>query len=94
MDIKHNIDNMQFDLYSSSGEHIGYIKYDVTSDGDLRAISTKVFPQFEGNGYAAKLLDSLVDYAVSSNKKIIPVCSYVVAAFKKYPDKYAKVMAE
>lgn len=49
----------------------------------ISADSTEVKPKLQGHGVAKELVLALIDYANQKNLKIIPVCSYVVAFFKK-----------
>lgn len=49
----------------------------------ISADSTEVRPELGGQGIAKSLVLALVAYASENNLKIIPVCSYVVAFFKK-----------
>lgn len=53
---------------------------------------TRVPKQFEGQGIAAKLVVEGVEYARKNKRKIVPVCSYVVAQFKRHKD-WADVLA-
>ena len=47
---------------------------------------TKVDEDYTGKGYAKLLLDELVGYAREKKLKIIPLCPYVLAQFKRHPD--------
>lgn len=92
MEIKHDEGKHRFDIFDSAGVHMGEIVYKPGGGDELRATHTEVFAPYEGQGVAGKLLDALVAYAVKNNKKIVPVCSYVVRAFAKNPDKYRAVL--
>lgn len=52
----------------------------------LVADHTFVPNDLRGKGIAAKLVDALVSDAREDGFKIRPVCSYVVAAFRRNPD--------
>lgn len=91
MEIKHTPDESRFDLYDEAGAHVGEIEYKPGDDNTLYATHTEVFPGNEGKGYARLLLDALVAYARKTGAKIVPVCGYVVAQFKRNPEKYADV---
>jgi uncharacterized protein len=52
---------------------------------------TKVSPKAEGKGYAKQMLNAMVDYARKNNLKIIPLCPYVHAQFKRHREEYADV---
>lgn len=92
MEIKHNEEKQRFELYGENGAHMGEIEYKNGGNNDIYATHTEVFPQYEGKGHAATLLDTMVAWAKENNRKIVPICPYVIAAFKKYPDKYAAVI--
>ena len=47
---------------------------------------TIVPPQIGGRGIAAKLVEAIVADARAEGFKVIPQCSYVVAAFDRHPD--------
>jgi predicted GNAT family acetyltransferase len=46
---------------------------------------------FEGRGFAGLLLERLVNYAKESGLKIVPLCPYVNAQFRRHPEKYAEI---
>lgn len=92
MEIIHRKKRRQFQLLDNNHKKIGYIEYEPDENDALCATHTVVFPAHEGQGYAAMLLDALASYAKEENQKIVPVCPYVVAAFKRYPEKYADVI--
>lgn len=55
------------------------------SDGGIIIDHTGVPPAFEGRGIAARLVEYAVADARKNNFKITPVCSYVVAQFRRHP---------
>jgi len=60
-------------------------------DNDLTVYHTEVKPEGEGKGYAKKLLDTMVAYARENNLKVIPICPYVLAQFKRHTDQYTDI---
>lgn len=92
MQIEHDEKAKRFNLMDDDGTKMGEIEYMKGGNNELYATRTEIFPEFEGKGYARYLLDALVEWAVGRESKIIPTCPYVVAAFKKYPEKYAAVI--
>lgn len=60
-------------------------------DKKLTVYHTEVYPEFEGNGFAAILLERLVEYAKQNGLKILPLCPYVNAQFRRHPGQYADV---
>ena len=59
------------------------------SAGNLTVYHTEVATSVEGKGFAKKLLIAMVDYARKNGLKVIPLCPYVHAQFKRHPQEYA-----
>lgn len=57
----------------------------------LTVYHTEVDEAFSGKGFAKLLLEKLVGYARENNLKIIPLCPYVFAQFKRHPAEYLDV---
>lgn len=93
MEIEHQDDKHRFVAKLPDGQSVGHIEYEVDAEGRLVATHTLVSTEQRGQGIGGQLVDALADYARANGKRIVPVCPYVVAAFKKYPDKYREVMA-
>src|SRR5690554_1660331 len=67
-------------------------KMDISiADEKLRVYHTEVDGAYEGLGFAKLLLNQLVSYAREENLRIIPLCPYVLAQFKRHPEEYAHV---
>ncbi|MDQ1161531.1 putative GNAT family acetyltransferase [Chryseobacterium sp. SORGH_AS 447] len=67
-------------------------KMDISVIGDkLTVYHTEVSEEFEGRGFAKILLEKLVGYAREHHLKIVPLCPYVHAQFKRRPDEYSDV---
>jgi predicted GNAT family acetyltransferase len=59
----------------------------VEGDGGTRVADHTLVPrELEGRGIAARLVERLVADARAEGFKILPTCSYVVAAFKRHPE--------
>ena len=61
------------------------------SNGLLTVYHTEVLPRAEGKGLGKQLLVAMVDHARRNEMKIIPLCPYVHAQFKRHPELYADV---
>lgn len=61
------------------------------SENNLTVYHTEVVPEAEGKGLAKQLLTSMVDYTRKHGLKVIPLCPYVHAQFKRHPEEYADV---
>jgi uncharacterized protein len=60
--------------------------FQVREDGVLVIDHTRVPPALEGRGIAGRLMERAIDEAREKGLRIEPVCSYVVAAFRRHPD--------
>lgn len=59
--------------------------------GKLTVYHTEVDDEYAGNGFAKLLLNQLVSYARENDLKIVPLCPYVHAQFKRNPEEYSGV---
>ncbi|WP_100074883.1 GNAT family N-acetyltransferase [Chryseobacterium camelliae] len=67
-------------------------KMDISVIGEkLTVYHTEVSEEYEGRGFAKILLEKLVSYARENNLKIVPLCPYVHAQFKRHPEEYNDV---
>lgn len=60
-------------------------------DKTMIVYHTEVSPKMEGQGIAKQLLERMVEYAKENQLKVVPLCSYVHAQFKRHPDLYESV---
>ncbi|GLQ12025.1 N-acetyltransferase [Devosia yakushimensis] len=56
------------------------------ANGTIIIDHTGVPPEYEGRGIAAKLVHRAIADAREQGFKITPVCSYVVAQFRRHPE--------
>lgn len=56
------------------------------ADGTIIIDHTGVPPEYEGRGIAAKLVNRAIADAREQGFKITPLCSYVVAQFRRHPE--------
>jgi predicted GNAT family acetyltransferase len=61
------------------------------NNGNLTVYHTEVAEELKGKGVASKLLATMVAYARENKLKVIPLCPYVLAQFKRRPDQYADI---
>lgn len=63
-------------------------------EGNRMAIDhTGVPPVYRGQGIAQKLVERGIADARANGVKIVPICSYVAAQFRRHPD-WADVLAD
>jgi uncharacterized protein len=58
---------------------------------NLTVYHTEVADRLKGQGVAGKLLSTMVDYARTYNLKVIALCPYVLAQFKRHPEQYEDI---
>ena len=61
------------------------------SNGELTVYHTEVDEAYAGQGLAKVLLDEMVAYVRANALKVIPLCPYVFAQFKRHPEAYADI---
>lgn len=61
------------------------------SEGNLIVYHTEVTEKLKGQGIGSKLLAEMVSYARKNSLKVVPLCPYVHAQFKKRPDQYEHI---
>ena len=61
------------------------------SDSNVTVYHTEVVPKAEGKGLAKKLLAAMSGYSRKNGLKVIPLCPYVHAQFKRHPEEYADI---
>jgi predicted GNAT family acetyltransferase len=60
-------------------------------DQRLIVYHTEVSEKLRGEGVAAKLLEQMVNYARSHSLKVVPLCPYVLAQFKRHTEQYKDI---
>lgn len=67
-------------------------KMDISIQDDLIVVyHTEVDDEYNGKGFAKLLLKKLVSYARENGMKIVPLCPYVHAQFKRRPEDYQDI---
>lgn len=91
-EVKLNLNEKRHGAFSvtEGAEQMGEMVVGI-SGADLTVYHTEVATRAEGKGYAKKLLNEMVEYARKNNLKVIPLCPYVHAQFKRHPEEYADV---
>lgn len=85
-------DNMVIFQDESTKKDIGYIAYSI-KDSVLFLEHTVVHSDFQGMGYATKLVKEIISYAQNNSLKIKPICSFAISFFashKEYDDVLTK----
>jgi uncharacterized protein len=61
------------------------------NNGNLTIYHTEVADELKGKGVANQLLSTMAAYARENKLKVIPLCPYVLAQFKRHEDQYADI---
>lgn len=78
-------------FYTMDGaEQLGKMVISI-SGKKLTVYHTEVADKAEGKGLAKKMLNTVVDYARKNHLKVVPLCSYVHAQFRRHPDDYVDI---
>ena len=75
---------------SENNERIAKMEFGISGD-KLTVYHTEVEPEDEGEGLAKKLLMYMVTYARQNKLKVIPLCPFVAAQFKRNPKEYEDI---
>lgn len=57
----------------------------------LTVYHTEVQPEAEGQGLGKVLLNEMATYARAHQLKVIPLCTFVAAQFKRHPELYEDI---
>ena len=71
-------------------EQWGEMVFSITGD-ILTVYHTEVSAKAEGTGMAKKLLDAMVAYCRKNSFKVVALCPYVHAAFKRHAEQYIDI---
>jgi len=64
------------------------------SPGRITFLHTEVPPPLEGQGLAAKLVRTALEYAREQKLQVVPLCPYVSSFIRKHPEFHDLVSAE
>lgn len=84
-------DSGEYHAHVAGSDHIGRLTW-VERNGARVAEHTLVPQEIGGRGVAGRLVEAMIADAREQGFKVRPVCSYVVAAFRKHPE-WADVLA-
>ena len=90
------MDEIQFKLHDNgkgafyieeNGEQLATMEIGI-KDNNMTVYHTEVSEKLKGKGVATSLLTTMVDYARKNNLKVIALCPFVSAQFKRHPELY------
>ncbi|WP_066069773.1 GNAT family N-acetyltransferase [Neobacillus soli] len=88
-----NKEDNRFYKHDETGKLLAEVIYEPDGEHQVLLTHTFVDSSLRGQGVAEQLVDCVVAEMKAEGKKIVPVCSFAVALFKRKPDKYKNVIA-
>ncbi len=77
-------------LLKENGEKLAEMVVAIDKE-NLIVYHTEVSPKAEGQGLAKQLLNKMVAHARAQHLKVIPLCPYVHAQFRRHPQEFKDV---
>jgi predicted GNAT family acetyltransferase len=79
-------DNKGYVIAHKDGKRIGMMTYSNTGSGFIIIDHTEVEPEHQGAGVGERLLELLVNKAREESFKIMPLCPFASAMFKRHEE--------
>lgn len=93
MKIIHDEKNSKFYITNGENIEIAELTYSInTIEKTLKLSSTWVEEEYRNQNLATTLTEKFIEFAKLSNLKIIPICSFGKAYFKRYRNKYQDIV--
>lgn len=93
MKIIHDEQNFKFYILDNEDMEVAELLYSIDhSNKSIKLKSTWVEEEYRNQNLATTLTESLVDYAILNDSKIVPICSFGKVFFKRYRDKYKDII--
>ena len=87
MNIQHSNNDKKGEFYYEvEGKKLGLMTYSYAGDDKIIIDHTEVDTSLKGQGVGYKLVEASVNYARENNLKIMPLCPFANAVFKKRND--------
>ncbi len=77
-------------VVEDAGETLAKMEIGI-SGNNMTVYHTEVSDKLKGHGVASQLLSKMVTYARENKLKVIPLCPFVHAQFKRHPEEYADI---
>lgn len=93
MEIKHTDNGTKGSFYLEiNGVRKAEMTYSHAGKEKIIIDHTEVDESLKGEGIGYKLVDTAVDYSRENNLRVIPLCPFAAAVFKKKGETYADVL--
>jgi len=73
-----------------NGERLAFMEIGI-KDNNITVYHTEVSEKLKGKGIGMALIAALVDYARKNKLKVIALCPFVSAQFKRHPELYQDI---
>lgn len=83
LEVLHNTARKRFEITIDG--HLNRVEYLLTADRIIFT-HTEVHPLLEGQGIAALLAKTGLEYAQAHQLKVMPLCPYVASYMKRHPE--------
>lgn len=80
--VVHEEDEQKFTI-EYDGDDVGFVQYLPLEDQRVFT-HTEIDPEFSGMGLAVKLIDGAVEQTVADDKRIVPVCPFIVSYLRRH----------
>ena len=81
--VTHNEQQHRFELQLPEG--LALLEYEFSGE-DLALVHTEVPPARQGQGIGAQLVEAALAHAKTRNRKVIPVCPFVLSYLREHPE--------
>ncbi len=93
MEVKHKDDGKKGLFYvEKDGKQVAEMTYVHSAPNKIIIDHTEVDDSLKGQGVGYELVAASVDYLRNNNLKVMPLCPFAAAVFKKKHDEYADVL--
>ncbi|WP_144605327.1 GNAT family N-acetyltransferase [Algoriphagus algorifonticola] len=87
MEIQHQFDGKRGAFFiEEDAKRFAEMVYVMAGESKLIIEHTEVDPSLQGQGIGEKLLEELVEYVRKKNIRVIPLCPFAKATFRKRED--------
>lgn len=94
MDIKHTDNGKKGSFYVEiDGQQQALMTYTHAGSQKIIIDHTEVSDALKGQGVGYKLVEASVQYLRANHLKVVPLCPFAAAVFKKKHDEYADVLS-
>lgn len=84
--ITKELDGKGYAMARMDGKRAGLMTYSIAGEALIIIDHTEVEPDFNGKGVGQQMLHKIIDMAREKNIKIIPLCPFAAAMFKRSDD--------